>query len=68
MSIRVVISRQQQSKRMYVALYINLALSSRADCKAEGCGRNHASTTLRKLNAKVPLDDTTSSTRAVYQP
>ena len=53
---------------IYGALYINLALSSGVNCYAEGYGFNHASRALKKLNAKALLDDTSVSTRAVYQP
>ena len=68
MSIRAVISRQQRSKMVYGALYINLALSSKENFKAEGYGLHRASRALRKVNAKVRQDDATVSTRSVYQP
>ena len=45
-------------------LYVNIALSSRANSKAEAYWHSHATTAIRNLNAKALLDGTAVSTRA----
>ena len=46
-------------------LYISIALSTRANSIAESYWRSHASTAIRRINAKTLLDSTVVSTRAV---